>query len=182
MFIKNIYVGEGGHNQPYKVTSSTSDCFMLTLTGKIRVKYQKLLANANPVWTNNYVKRPNISWCKYQQETSYWCIQCVNIQWYIYTSTAPIWDHINHLMWKPWLSYCWCLFCHMHTTHKLSFDSFVSLAGAATSVILLWQKFCHDNDKRCVFVATNTCLLQQNFCCDKNDTCGSSHQRLFCGI
>ena len=33
---------------------------MLTLTSKILVKYQKLLVNANPVWTNNYMKRPNI--------------------------------------------------------------------------------------------------------------------------
>ena len=70
-----------------------------------------------------------------------------------------------------------------------------------TNIILLWQKFCHDEhvfflqQKTCfvttnmcllqqkyaccdkTFVATKLCLLQQNYVCrDKNDTCSSSRQ------
>ena len=59
----------------------------------------------------------------------------------------------------------WCLFCHMHTTHKLSFDSFVSLAGAATSVIFdrtkvlswQWQK-TRFVAKDCFVVSNGVCL------------------------
>ena len=48
-----------------------------------------------------------------------------------------------------------------HCISQLPHHPFVSLAGAAKSIIFVLTKFCHDKH---LFVVTNTCLSQQKMC------------------
>ena len=72
----------------------------------------------------------------------------------ICTSTAPIWDHISRLMWKPWLSYCWCLFCHMLTRHKTQDTS------SLLTVLYHWREL-----PQVIFVVTKVLSWQRQKTC-----------------
>ena len=146
---------------------------MLTLTSKILVKYQKLLVNANPVWTNNYVKRPNKYTGASTNRRSHTGASSVWSYSDMYQHSAYLRPHKPSLCENPdyLIAGVFSATCTQDTRHKTQalFWQFCITGGSCHKSFLLWQKFCRDNDKRRV-------LLQQNFCCNKNYTCRSSYQ------